>query len=338
MEQNKYILVTGGAGYIGSHTVIELFNNGFTPVILDDFRNANPGVIVRLEKITGEKIHFENLACEDENGLQALTKKYTFWGVIHFAADKAVGESVHNPLKYYNNNLGGLLSLLTWMKKNEVLNLVFSSSCTVYGNPDNIVVTEATATQNPSSPYGKTKLMCEEILKDFSNTTPNFKAIALRYFNPIGAHQTALIGEEPKGVPNNLLPYITQTAVGKREKLTVYGKDYETIDGTCVRDYIHVCDVANAHVKALEYIEQNPANFDFFNIGTGKGTSVLEFITLFEKVANKTLNWEFGERRSGDVPEIYAGVDKATQNLNWKAKYTVEDAIVDAWNWELKKD
>ncbi|MGB0932967.1 MAG: UDP-glucose 4-epimerase GalE [Lishizhenia sp.] len=338
MKLEKYILVTGGAGYIGSHTVVELIKSNFIPIILDDFRNAKDAVIQRLEKITGTQLIVERASCHNAEVMDRLSKKYNFWGVIHFAADKAVGESVAEPLKYYQNNLGGLVSVLEWMKRNTVKNLVFSSSCTVYGDPDKKAVNELTPTQNPTSPYGKTKLMCEEILKDFSTAHSDFSIVALRYFNPIGAHQTGLIGEEPQGIPNNLLPYITQTAAGLRKKLTVYGNDYNTVDGTCVRDYIHVTDLANAHVKALDYIHRNTTcTYEVFNIGTGKGTSVLAFIQMFEDIINKPLNWEYGARRSGDVPEIFAEVDKAQNLLSWKARYSVKDAIASSWKWELYK-
>jgi UDP-glucose 4-epimerase len=338
MEQKRYILVTGGAGYIGSHTVVELVKNNFIPVILDDFRNAKTSVIERLEKITGVELEVESESCHTIAVLDILAKKYDFWGVIHFAADKAVGESVKEPLKYYQNNLGGLIVVLDWMRRTQIKNLVFSSSCTVYGDPENKTVNEQSPTQKPTSPYGRTKLMCEDILKDAAQAYAQLSIVALRYFNPIGAHESALIGEEPQGIPNNLLPYITQTASGVREKLTVYGNDYQTVDGTCVRDYIHVTDLANAHVKALDFLAADThSSYEVFNIGTGKGTSVLQFIEMFERVANTNLNWEFGKRRPGDVPEIFAEVDKAKTALSWQAKYSVEEAIASSWKWELNK-
>lgn len=338
MEQKKYILVTGGAGYIGSHTIVELIKSNFTPVILDDFRNAKPSVIDRIEKIAGVKLLVENASCHDYKVMNALATKFNFWGVIHFAADKAVGESVDEPLKYYQNNLGGLIAVLEWMRKHTVRNLVFSSSCTVYGDPIHKTVNEETPVQNPTSPYGKTKLMCEEILKDAAKAYTNLSVISLRYFNPIGAHDSSLIGEEPQGIPNNILPYITQTAAGIRKNLTVYGNDYDTVDGTCVRDYIHVTDLANAHVKALEYLNKHETTvYDVFNIGTGRGTSVLEFIQMFERISNTALSWNYGKRREGDVPEIFAEVNKAKDILSWQAKYSVEEAIASSWKWELNK-
>jgi UDP-glucose 4-epimerase len=333
----KYVLVTGGAGYIGSHTVVALSNMGFVPVIVDDFRNAQKSVVERLEILTNSKIIFHETACQNKLEMAKIFDLYNIWGVIHFAADKAVGESVENPLKYFENNLGGLISLLDVMKEKNVNRLVFSSSCTVYGIPEQIPVDE-TSPRSYASPYGFTKLINEQMLEQFNFAHPDFRIVLLRYFNPVGAHESALIGEEPSGVPSNLLPYLTQTAVGKRDFLTVHGNDYETEDGTCLRDYIHVMDLADAHVAALNYmaINTNPS-FDIFNIGTGKGTSVKEMIDCFEKHCKSPLNWKIGPRRAGDVPKIYANADKAKEKLKWQSKFTVEEAIISSWKYELAR-
>lgn len=339
MTEKKYVLVTGGAGYIGSHTVLALINNGYEPIILDDYRNAKRDVPQRLERIADRKIEVVEGECQDTALLQTLGKKYAFWGVIHFAADKAVGESVENPLKYYDNNLTSLLSILNFMKEFEIKNIVFSSSCTVYGEPENPIVTEQTPLAPTASPYGATKLLSEQILKDVYKGNPSFKVVALRYFNPVGAHPTGLIGEEPQGIPNNLMPYITQTAHGIRKELTVFGNDYDTVDGTCLRDYIHVVDLAEAHVAAFNYLEQQGDEFyDEFNVGTGVGTSVKECIDLFAKVTGKNIPFKYGPRRPGDVPQIFAKVDKAREVLKWEAKYDVAYAIETAWKWEQMKD
>jgi len=334
MENKNYILVTGGAGYIGSHSVVALVENGFIPVVVDDFRNAKRSVIQRLEKLTGKPILVYDFSIHDKNQLSQLFEKYSFSGVIHFAADKAVGESVANPLKYFNNNLGGLVSLLEVMISFDVRQLVFSSSCTVYGTPDKVPVTESTPTKMPDSPYGYTKLINEQMIQQVQLAHPKLKVVLLRYFNPIGAHLSGLIGEEPQGIPNNLLPYITQTAAGKRDFLTVYGVDYNTPDGSCVRDYIHVADLAEAHVAALNYMNTHNISVETFNLGTGTGTSVLEMIRFFDEISGMKLPYKVGDRRSGDVPAIYANTDKAEEILGWKAQRTVKDAIRDAWNYE----
>ena len=337
MKEKKNILVTGGAGYIGSHTVVALINKGFTPIIVDDFRNAKHSVLDALAQLTGEKILCYKISCQDEQALLAVFNKHKIWGVIHFAADKSVEESVHNPLKYFENNLGGLISLLKVMKKKHVSRLVFSSSCTVYGTPEQAQVTEESPVSY-ASPYGFTKLTNEQMLEQFCSAEKDFKTVLLRYFNPVGAHDSQLIGEEPAGIPSNLLPYLTQTAAGVRECLVVYGKDYQTKDGTCIRDYIHVMDLAEAHVAALNYMEkQNIPHLDVFNIGTGKGTSVQEMISCFEQHCQPSLNWKYGKRRAGDVPEIYANASKAAEKLNWQARFSIKDAIVSAWNFELKQ-
>ena len=335
MENKKLILVTGGAGYIGSHTVVSLIEKGFEPIIVDDFRNANPEVINRLEEITGQKINFHNIDCCNERDLKSIFEKNSFYGVIHFAAYKAVGESVDHPLMYYRNNLLSLINVLQFCQQFQVKNLVFSSSCTVYGEPDGAeIVTEKTPLQNAASPYGQTKSMGEQILRDFQFANPWTNIFALRYFNPIGAHASAKIGELPIGKPNNLIPYITQTAAGILEELTVFGNDYPTPDGTCIRDFIHVQDLANAHVAAIESVGDKNGFFDEINIGTGKGTSVKELISLFEKVSGQKLNYKFGDRRVGDVISIYANVSKAAETLNWRAQYSIEEALISAWNWQ----
>ena len=338
MNDAKYILVTGGAGYIGSHTVVELYNSGYTPIIVDDFRNSNVSVIEGLEKITNENIIYREIDICDYEAFENVFIEFSFVGAIHFAAYKAVGESVQFPLKYYKNNLLGLINCLELAEKYHVHNFVFSSSCTVYGEPVGIkTVTENSAVQPANSPYGNTKQIGEDIIDDLIKSGSELKILKLRYFNPIGAHSTGLIGELPYGKPNNLLPFVTQTAIGKLKELTVFGNDYNTADGTCIRDYIHVCDLADAHVKSLNWLEKQENNYtDAINIGTGNGTSVLEIIHTFEEVSNMKLNWKFGERRDGDVEEIYANVDKSAKLLNWHPTKTVKEAIIDAWNWELK--
>lgn len=336
--EKKTILVTGGAGYIGSHTIVELVQKGFHPIIIDDFRNANQTVISGLTDILGFCPTIYQVDVCDASALEPIFNKYAIHGIIHFAAYKAVGESVENPLKYYKNNLQGLVTICELALKYQVNNFVFSSSCTVYGEPEGLKeVDEATRLSKANSPYGNTKLIGEQILIDVQAQNPQFKCINLRYFNPIGAHPSASIGEFPIGTPSNLLPYITQTAIGKRAKLTVFGNDYPTPDGTCIRDYIHVSDLANAHVAALNLLGNTENTmFEAINIGTGKGTSVKEIVDLFETNTHQKLNWEIGNRRPGDVVEIYANAKKANDLLNWKAIYTVEDAIVHAWNWEKK--
>jgi len=332
----RYIIVTGGAGYIGSHTVISLIESGYTPVILDDFRNANRVVIDGLRMILqSEPIIHEGDVC-DPHFLNSIFERYKPEAVIHFAAYKAVGESVAEPLKYYQNNISGLVNVLQKMLEFDISNFVFSSSCTVYGEPkDQKEVTEETDKNLPNSPYGYTKWIGEQIIQDVYNANKHLKIINLRYFNPVGAHKSALIGEFPIGKPNNLLPFVTQTAIGKQEILTVFGNDYPTQDGTCVRDYIHVSDLANAHVKAVDFLMENKSGLlENINIGTGKGTSVKEIIQAFVKETGVVLNWKYGPRREGDVVEIYANVTKAEKLLGWKADLTIIDAVRDAWNWE----
>ena len=334
---SKYVLVTGGAGYIGSHTVVALVENGYTPIILDDFRNANRIVLDGLTKILGFLPEIIEVDVCDDNSLRAIFQKYSFEGIIHFAAYKAVGESVQNPLKYYQNNLSGLINILNKMLEFGVKNLVFSSSCTVYGEPKELKeVSEDSPKNLPSSPYGYTKWIGEQIMEDTFLAHPELCLINLRYFNPVGAHKSSFIGEFPLGKPSNLLPFVTQTAVGKQDFLTVFGNDYPTRDGTCIRDYIHVMDLAEAHVKALAFLEGHKKGcLEAVNIGTGKGTSVLEIISCFEEVSMCKLNWSFGPKREGDVVEIFANCNKASNLLGWQAKLSINDAVTDAWNWEI---
>ncbi|MFM8596619.1 MAG: UDP-glucose 4-epimerase GalE [Flavobacteriales bacterium] len=333
---NKFVLVTGGAGYIGSHTVVALQQKGFTPVIADDFRNANDVVFQGLTQILGAAPILHRIDVCDHSALDLLFEQYQFEGVIHFAAYKAVGESVEKPLAYYQNNLVGLINVLAMLEKHKVHNFVFSSSCTVYGEPKGEKeVSEATPKQAPESPYGFTKWMGEQIIADFHQSAPAIKLMNLRYFNPVGAHPSALIGEYPIGKPNNLLPFVTQTAIGKHAHLTVFGNDYPTRDGSCIRDYIHVMDLAEAHVAALEFLsKQNAGLLEAVNIGTGKGTSVLEIVAAFEKVTGHPLPHLIGPRRAGDVIEIFANAKKGQELLGWKARLSIEDAIKDAWAWE----
>lgn len=332
------ILVTGGVGFIGSHTVVELDKAGFEPVIIDNLYNSNLNVLKGLKSITGKDFPFYEIDCNDAEKVRSLFEKEKFDGVIHFAAYKAVGESVKKPLNYYENNLISLLVLLRAMKEFNVNNFVFSSSCTVYGQPDQIPVTELTPRKPANSPYGNTKAIAEDIIRDHVYSGPGLKAISLRYFNPIGAHESALIGELPNGVPSNLVPFITQTAAGLRESLTIFGDDYDTPDGTCIRDYIHVVDLAKAHVKALRLLEQkeDADYYDVFNVGTGDGCTVLQLIKTFEEVNGIKLNYIIGPRREGDVEKIYAQSDKVNAEMDWKTEKTMADALRDAWNWQLK--
>lgn len=333
----KKILITGGAGFIGSHTAVSLVQSGFEPVILDNFSNSDQAVIDSLERILDRKIKWYVADCLDRSAVKQIFSENNFAGVIHFAASKAVGESVANPLKYYRNNVESLLILLEAMAEFDVRDLVFSSSCTVYGQPEVLPVSESTPRQEAESPYGNTKKICEDILRDYVRSGAKTRIIALRYFNPIGAHPSSEIGELPKGVPANLVPFITQTAIGIRKQLTVFGDDYDTTDGTCVRDYIHVLDLADAHVKSIAYLFQQPDNFyDIFNVGTGNGNTVLEVIKAFENVSGKKLNYQIGPRRDGDVVKTWANTDKIRSLLGWTPKYSLEDSMRDAWNWQVK--
>lgn len=331
----RNILVTGGMGYIGSHTCVALCNSGFQPIIIDNLENSESWIKDRLTEITKQDIPFYEADCADQSVLQEIFDTHKIEGIIHFAANKAVGESVALPLKYYRNNIDSLLSILEVSSQNNCNNLVFSSSCTVYGEPDQLPVDESAAVKKAESPYGSTKIFCEQIISDFVHAQENYKSILLRYFNPIGAHSSSMIGELPLGVPSNLVPFITQTAAGLREKLTVFGDTYNTPDGSCIRDFIHVVDLADAHVKAFEYLfSQEDKICEAVNIGTGKGASVLELINTFEETTGVKLNYEIGERRSGDVEAVYAAPKKAKELLNWEAKLSMADALQDAWNWQ----
>lgn len=332
------ILVTGGLGYIGSHTVVALQEAGFKVVIIDNLSNASIKVLDGILAITKQTPEFENLDLRDKFKTQQFLKKHSdISGVIHFAASKAVGESVENPLLYYENNVNTLIYLLQeLLNKKDNTNFIFSSSCTVYGQADVMPITEEAPIKQAESPYGNTKQIGEAIIKDTCKANKNVNAIALRYFNPIGAHKSSKIGELPIGVPQNLIPYITQTGAGIREQLSVFGDDYPTTDGTCVRDYIHVVDLANAHLVALQRLlnKKNQNNFEVFNLGTGTGSSVLEVIKSFERVSNKSLNYKIVERREGDIVSAFADTKKANSVLGWKAKSTLDDAMDSAWKWQ----
>lgn len=333
----KQILVTGGAGFIGSHTVVELIENGFEPIIIDDFRNSEELILDGIEQIVRENIKIHRVDLTDYLGVRRVFEKYNFCGVIHFAAYKAVGESIEQPINYYRNNLNALLNAVELALEFGVFNFIFSSSCTLYEVPENgAAVSEEMPLCNPDSPYAATKSMGERMLQDIARSNKQFKVLSLRYFNPIGAHESGLIGELPQGKPNNLLPFITQTAMGKLDELTVFGNDYNTEDGTCIRDYVHVSDIAEAHVMGLKWLKtQSPGTQEVINLGTGKGTSVFEMIELFESVTGEKLTWKLGGRREGDKEQIYADTTKAEQLLNWKSSRTIETALLDAWNWEL---
>jgi UDP-glucose 4-epimerase len=339
MERTK-ILVTGGAGYIGSHAVVELYEAGFQPVIVDNFSNSEESVLDGLAAILGTRVPTHRIDCNDVEALRAVfAEEGSLRGVIHFAAFKAVGESVQKPLEYYQNNVGSLLALLTVMREFGVEALVFSSSCTVYGIPDQLPVTEQTPTKKATSPYGATKQMCEDILTDVAAAPGNqLHTILLRYFNPIGAHASARIGELPLGVPNNLVPFITQTAAGIREQITVYGNDYDTPDGSCVRDYVHVVDLAKAHVVAVQRLLDGAgaAAVETFNVGTGHGNTVLEVIRTFEEATGQKLNYKIGPRRAGDVPAIYADVTKSTNELGFKTTATLAEGLASSWKWQQR--
>lgn len=332
------ILVTGGTGYIGSHTVVELQNAGFEVIIIDNLSNSNVDVLDGIAKISGIRPLFYEMDCTDKNALELLFKANSFDGIIHFAASKAVGESVHKPLMYYRNNLVSLINLLELMPDNNVKGIVFSSSCTVYGEPDKNPIDENAPIKPAASPYGNTKQINEEIIQDFVHSGAPIKSIILRYFNPIGAHPSGEIGELPIGVPQNLVPYITQTGIGIREQLSVFGNDYNTPDGSCIRDFINVVDLAKAHVVAIERMLQDKSEdrVEIFNLGTGKGASVLELIKIFEKVSGVSLNYKIVDRREGDIEQIWAQPDKANNVLSWTAKESLEDTIASAWNWQKR--
>jgi UDP-glucose 4-epimerase len=328
----KKILVTGGAGYIGSHTLVELSANDFEPIIVDNLCNTSIQNIQGAEKIIGKSISFYNVDCTYEDALNAVfEQEKSIEGAIHFAAFKSVEESVREPEKYHSNNIGSLQVLLNVMKKHNVENIIFSSSCTVYGSPDILPVSESAPFKKAESPYGETKQLCEELL---NNT--KISSISLRYFNPIGSHESGVIGDCSSDKASNLVPIITETAIGKREQITVFGDDYDTPDGTCLRDYIHVVDLANAHVKALQYVMKNKGK-SAFNIGTGNGVSVLQAIHIFEKVNNIKVNYKIGPRRAGDVEKIYSDNTLSTNELKWKAQKTLDTAMLSAWKWENQK-
>ena len=333
------VLVTGGLGFIGSHTVVELQNEGFEVVIIDDLSNSSIDVLDGIHAITGIKPQFEKIDLKEKIDVERFFESHSdVAGVIHFAASKAVNESVNEPLKYYENNINTLVYVLKEIEKLNQQNFIFSSSCTVYGQADELPITENAPVKPAESPYGNTKQIGEEIIRDTCKVNQDLKSIALRYFNPIGAHPTAEIGELPKGVPQNLVPYITQTAIGLREQLSVFGGDYPTEDGTCIRDYIHVVDLAKAHVVALQRLitGKNTSNYEVFNLGTGKGSSVLEAIQSFERVSGEKLNYQIVGRREGDVTAAYADTHKANHVLGWKTELTLDDAMASAWKWEKK--
>ncbi|MCL1937959.1 MAG: UDP-glucose 4-epimerase GalE [Candidatus Azobacteroides sp.] len=335
----KKILVTGGAGYIGSHTTVELQEAGYEVVIVDNLSNSNLGVVEGIERITGIRPAFEQIDCTDKKGLTEVFNKYPgINGIIHFAASKAVGESVHKPLLYYRNNIVSLLNLLDLMPEYQVKGIVFSSSCTVYGQPEKLPVDETAPIQPALSPYGNTKQIDEEIIRDALNAGLPYKSIILRYFNPIGAHPSAEIGELPNGVPQNLVPYLTQAAIGIRKELSIYGNDYNTPDGSCIRDYIHVVDLAKAHVIALDRILENKSEsrLEYFNLGTGKGVSVLELVYAFERATGVKVPFKIVGRREGDIEQIWADSRYANEVLGWKSVETIEDTLKSAWRWQLK--
>jgi len=329
----KKILVTGGLGYIGSHTVVELQSAGYDVVVIDNLDNAKEEVKDRIVSVTGRSIDLVIGDVNDETTMNQLFQEYDFYGVIHFAAHKAVGESVDHPIKYYQNNVSGLITLLGAMDKYGVQNLIFSSSCTVYGIAEDLPVTEDTPIKSAESPYGTTKIIGEEIIQDYAKHK-NIKTILLRYFNPVGAHPSAQIGELPNGIPSNLVPYITQTAAGIREQLVIHGNDYNTSDGTCIRDYIHVVDLAKAHVKAMTFADKMSSSVDVFNVGTGNGSTVLEVVQAFEERCEVSLNYRIGPRRDGDVEQIFSDTQKINKLLQWQAEYDLHDMMYHAWMWQ----
>ena len=334
------ILVTGGTGFIGSHTTVELQQAGYDVVIVDNLSNSNADVVDGIEQITGIRPAFEKVDCCDKQALEAVFAKYKdIKGIIHFAASKAVGESVEKPLLYYRNNTVSLLNLLELMPVYGVKGFIFSSSCTVYGQPtkEHLPVTEDAPIQEACSPYGNTKQINEEIIRDYIHSGAPIKSVILRYFNPIGAHPSALIGELPNGVPNNLIPFVTQTAMGIRKELKIFGNDYDTPDGTCIRDYIYVVDLAKAHVKAMQRVlDMDTEPIEYFNVGTGRGVSTYEVVDKFEKATGVKVNWSYAPRREGDIEKVWANPDKANNVLGWKAEANLEDTLRSAWNWQLK--
>ena len=340
INQSSKIIVTGGLGYIGSHTVVELQSKGYEVVIVDNLSNSSIEVLNGLKNITGKNIVFENVDLKKSDLVTDLFERHSdLSGVIHFAASKAVGESVEKPLDYYENNIYSLVNVLKALQKlNKSINFIFSSSCTVYGQAETLPISEEESIKKAESPYGNTKQICEEIITDTVSPSKNLKAISLRYFNPIGAHESSEIGELPLGIPQNLVPFITQTGAGIRSELIVFGDDYPTIDGTCVRDYIHVVDLAKAHIAALTSLINNTdsKNYEYYNIGTGRGTSILQAITSFEKVSKIKLKYKIGSRRIGDITSAYADTSKANKKLNWTTKLTLDQAMESAWKWQKK--
>ncbi|MCU7551101.1 UDP-glucose 4-epimerase GalE [Chitinophagaceae bacterium LB-8] len=333
------ILVTGGCGYIGSHTLVDLIENGFDVICVDNNSRSNPLILKGVEEITGKSVkNYKVDLCNYDDTYAIFQENRDIAGIVHFAAYKAVGESVEKPLMYFENNLVSLINLLKCVQEFNIPWFVFSSSCTVYGNPDNSIVTEETPTKPAESPYGYTKQMGEGMLRDFQKSNPQTQVILLRYFNPVGAHPSIQIGELPIGKPQNLVPAITQTAIGKLPKMTVFGNDYHTRDGSCVRDFIHVSDIANAHTLAIKYLQDGKSEngVEVFNLGTGNGVTVLEAVKAFEKVSGLKLNYEIGARRAGDVISIYANNDKAKSKLGWDPKFGLDDMMLTAWQWELK--
>lgn len=336
---NKKILVTGGLGYIGSHVVVELQNEGFQVIVIDNLSNSSMDVLDKIIEITGITPLFEKIDLRDKNMVSDFFKRHSdIYGVIHFAASKAVGESSNNPLKYYENNISPLVYILQQLEKIKDQNFIFSSSCTVYGQADKLPITEDTLLKKAESPYGNTKKIGEQIIEDTCKINNNLNAISLRYFNPIGAHSSAKIGELPIGIPQNLVPFVTQTGIGIREELSIFGKDYPTPDGTCIRDYIHVVDLAKAHVIAMKRIilKDNSDNYEVFNLGTGKGSSVLEVVNAFEEISGIKLNYIFSERRAGDIAAAFADTQKANKILGWKSELSLNEAMLSAWEWEKK--
>ena len=336
---SKKILVTGGTGYIGSHTVVELQGSGYDVIIVDNLSNSKIEVLDNIEKITGIRPRFEKFDLADSSFTDGFFRKHTdIEAVIHFAAYKAVGESVQKPLMYYRNNLNSLMNILDGMKNYGVKHIVFSSSCTVYGQPDKLPVTEETPRKEAESPYGNTKAVSEDIMRDFAKVNGGHNLIALRYFNPIGAHPSALIGELPVGVPNNLVPFITQTAAGIREELSIFGDDYNTPDGTAIRDFINVVDLAKAHVVAIDRLlnGKNKKNYEYFNVGTGEGVSVMQLVKTFIKVTGVDLKYKIVGRRKGDIEKIWADTSYANKELGWKAEKTLDETLLSAWNWEKR--
>ena len=336
---NKKILVTGGLGYIGSHVVVELQNEGFQVIVIDNLSNSSMDVLDKIIEITGITPLFEKIDLRDKNMVSDFFKRHSdIYGVIHFAASKAVGESSNNPLKYYENNISPLVYILQQLEKIKDQNFIFSSSCTVYGQVDKSPITEDTLLKKAESPYGNTKKIGEQIIEDTCKINNNLNAISLRYFNPIGAHSSAKIGELPIGIPQNLVPFVTQTGIGIRDELSIFGKDYPTPDGTCIRDYIHVVDLAKAHVIAMKRIilKDNSDNYEVFNLGTGKGSSVLEVVNAFEEISGIKLNYMFTERRAGDIVAAFADTQKANKILGWKSELSLNEAMLSAWEWEKK--